>query len=272
MFISFDMACCGTWTVEKVAAWINTYKNFSAQLKIDGKPFVSTFEGPEFAASWKDVEALTGELYLVPTWTSLGPSGISKHFDKINGAFSWDAWSPNCSSKSNTSDTAYITALSGKPYMMGVSPFFYTNLPEYSKNWLWGPDTLWYDRWEQVLDILPEFVEIISWNDYGESHYISPLRSSAVVSGAKWYTSDIPHDALQFVLPYYIAAYKAGSRDTHIVNEGAVFWYRTTPKNAGSDGGTTVGPQGGISATEAVEDAVYVVTLSNTDTGGGGEG
>jgi hypothetical protein len=45
--------------------------------------------------------------------------------------------------------------------MMGVSPFFYTNLPEYGKNWLWGPDTLWYDRWEQVLDILPEFVQIM---------------------------------------------------------------------------------------------------------------
>jgi hypothetical protein len=105
-----------------------------------------------------------------------------------------------------------------------------------------------------------------SWNDYGESHYIGPLRESAIVPGARGYVSSIPHDALQFVLPYYTAAYKAGSREVHIESEGAVFWYRTSAKHAGEDGGTTVGPQGNVSAVEAVEDAVFVLTLSNTET------
>ena len=66
--------------------------------------------------------------------------------------------------------------LGPKSYMMGVSPFFYTNIPEYNKNWLWGPDTLWYDRWEQVLDLLPDFVEIM---------YALPLRSLSGKSSSR---------------------------------------------------------------------------------------
>lgn len=63
--------------------------------------------------------------------------------------------------------------------MMPVSPWFYTNLPQFNKNWLWRGDDLWYDRWEEVIFWQPDLVEIISWNDWGESHYgksqFSPL-------------------------------------------------------------------------------------------------
>lgn len=63
-------------------------------------------------------------------------------------------------------DTAYISALGSKPYMMAVSPWFYANVPAWNKNWLWRGDDLWYDRWSQVLQLQPEFVQIISWNDW----------------------------------------------------------------------------------------------------------
>lgn len=63
---------------------------------------------------------------------------------------------------------------------MGVSPYFYTgmryanpsygepttnrdtDLPQYNKNWYSSSDSLWYDRWKQALDILPEYIEIIT--------------------------------------------------------------------------------------------------------------
>lgn len=72
-------------------------------------------------------------------------------------------------------DAAYNVSLAGLPYMMPVSPWFYTNLPGYGKNWLWAGDELWFDRWQEVWSFQPEWVEIISWNDFGESHYIGPL-------------------------------------------------------------------------------------------------
>jgi glucan endo-1,3-alpha-glucosidase len=36
------------------------------------------------------------------------------------------------------------------------------DLPQYSKNWYSTSDTLWYDRWSQVLDINPDYVELIT--------------------------------------------------------------------------------------------------------------
>lgn len=36
-----------------------------------------------------------------------------------------------------------LTNAGGKPYMMPVSPWFYTNLPGYHKNWAWKGDNLW---------------------------------------------------------------------------------------------------------------------------------
>ncbi|KAI5798143.1 glycoside hydrolase [Pyronema domesticum] len=265
VFVSFDMGCCGAWDINKVVRWINAYKGSTAQYKVNNVPFVSTFEGPTWADQWANVRSQTGGIYLVPDWSSLGPNGIAGQLGKIDGAFSWEAWANTPGPKTTDADRAYRSTLGSKSYMMGVAPFFYTNIADYNKNWYWGPETLWFDRWEQVLQIMPDFVQIISWNDYGESHYIGNSRESSIIPQAKRYASGIPHDGLRMVLPYYIASYKAGAR-VSIPNEGAVFWYRTSPKNAGNDGGTTYGPSGTTKAIDAINDVVYVMTLSNTDT------
>jgi Glycosyl hydrolase family 71 len=45
---------------------------------------------------------------------------------------SWDAWPAGPNDKDNSTDVQYLNALAGKPYMMPVSPWFYTNLPQVS--------------------------------------------------------------------------------------------------------------------------------------------
>lgn len=78
----------------------------------------------------------------------------------------------------------------------------------------------------------------------------------------------MPHDGWRFMLPYYIAAYKAGTRDVPIPQEGLVYWYRRTPKGSCSDGGTTCSPPGypqQFPPQQCVDDAVYVTSLSNSD-------
>ena len=44
--------------------------------------------------------------------------------------------------------------------MMPVSPWFYTKLPQYNKNWTWRGDDMWHNRWQQVLKVQPQFVEV----------------------------------------------------------------------------------------------------------------
>jgi glucan endo-1,3-alpha-glucosidase len=77
-------------------------------------------------------------------------------------------------------DLLYKDNLRGKKYMMCVSPWFYTSgfslqvvslpvtadqvqdLPQWNKNWYCSSESLWYDRWQQILEVMPDFVQIIT--------------------------------------------------------------------------------------------------------------
>ncbi|KAF8452960.1 glycoside hydrolase [Terfezia claveryi] len=268
LLISFDQACCGDWNVNEVSRIINKYKVRRSYYKVGDKPFVSTFEGTNFIDKWANVRSDTKGIFLVPDWASLGPDGFKNHVGLVDGAFAWDAWSITTEQKTTAEDTAWRNALGGKPYMMAVSPWFYTNLPQWNKNWLWKGDSLWFTRWEEVLDFMPNYVEIITWNDYGESHYIGPINPPGIVQNANRYVDGMPHDGWRFMLPYYIAAYKAGTRNVPIPQEGLVYWYRRTRKGNCNSGGTTCSPPGypqQFPPQQCVDDAVYVTSLSRSD-------
>ena len=52
------------------------------------------------------------------------------------------------------------------------------------RNWIYrSDDHLYATRWLNILspDIDPDFVQIISWNDYGESHCESRVQSRIAV-------------------------------------------------------------------------------------------
>ncbi|KAI0121390.1 glycoside hydrolase family 71 protein [Xylariales sp. AK1849] len=253
LFLSFDMAA-SSWSVDEVVSYINTYKGASSQ-----------FKGPGWVDNWASVSSSTGGIFLVPDWSSLGPSGVASHLSSINGAFNWGAW-PNANEKtlSTDTDTAYQSILQGKAYMMGISPYFYTDLPQYGKNWYSSSDSLWFDRWKQTLTLLPDYVELITWNDFGEFSYLNTPVAAQTVSGANTYVDGFDHSAFRFVLPYFIAAYKAGSTNVDLASEGAVAWYRTTPAAVCSDGSTVWGQGGSTSAASGTSDVISIIALSNS--------
>lgn len=76
----------GSWLVPCVADLINRYKSSPAQTRVEGRPLVSTFEGPNWAANWPLVRDRTGGIYLIPDWSSLGPHGVGERLDLIDGA------------------------------------------------------------------------------------------------------------------------------------------------------------------------------------------
>ena len=150
--------------------------------------------------------------------------------------------------------------------MMPVSPWFYTNIAEYtSKNWLWHTDELWPLRWEQVFRYKPTFIELLTWNDWGESHYLSPLppHDSDIPKGAQWYVEYVPHNAWLNDLPYYIAKYKAGGAepDAGSYSPHITFWYRLNPKGSCSADGTVCNSVSNSQTThpavDCANDAIY---------------
>ncbi|GKT79137.1 LOW QUALITY PROTEIN: hypothetical protein ColTof4_11560 [Colletotrichum tofieldiae] len=227
LFFSFDYAGQGPWDKEDVIAMLDIYADSPSYFRHStGQPLVSTFEGPKQSDDWVEIKERTGAFFM-PSWSSLGAKRAMKK-GTADGLFSWGAW-PEGPSAISEIDASYVDFLgkdaSGKPrpYMMPVSPWFYTNLPGYKKNWLWRGDSLWFNRWNHVWDMEPEYVQIISWNDYGESHHIGPVNERALIAFETGeapfnYALGLPHDAWRI--------------------EGLTVWYRTNPGRACSNGGT----------------------------------
>ncbi|KAK1221847.1 hypothetical protein PQX77_015349 [Marasmius sp. AFHP31] len=86
-----------------------------------------------------------------------------------------------------TKGTSLNVAEHGQCFFRAVSPWFFTHCGAevlYSKNWVFPSDLLICLRWPEILALKPPFFEIIAWNDYGESHYISRLASKHTDDGA----------------------------------------------------------------------------------------
>ena len=92
-----------------------------------------------------------------------------------------------------------------------------------------------------MIDLLPDYVQIITWNDFGESHYITPVVSQQVVEGADKYVNGFDHSAWQKVLPYFIKEYKEGSRAVAPPSDEAIARYRESPAKTGDQVGRLVG-------------------------------
>lgn len=271
LFIAFDYLGGGKpWDAAGVKQTLITYANHPAYFRYKNRAYVSTFEGTSNINDWPDIKSsIPGGIFFVPDWTSLGPDGIKAHFDIIDGAFSWDMWPAGDNDITTTSDLAWKTALGSKHFMMGISPWFYTKLPAYNKAWVWRGDDMWHDRWEQIDQVEPDLVQIVTWNDYGESHYIGPVFKPAVPQGvgsdALAYVDNMPHDSWRDLLPYYIGRYKQGSEPA-IPTEKLQYWYRLTPAAAGRTDGVT-GANGQYQPTldpnVVVQDKVFVTALTN---------
>lgn len=129
-------------------------------------------------------------------------------------------------------------------------------------------DNLWYDRWQEILFVKPDFVEIISWNDYGESHYIGPLREHAMeafnIGRAPYnYATNMPHDGWRLFLPFLIDTYKSGT--AKVDREGLTVWHRPQPAAACSSGGTSGNTASQLQIefppTEIVQDHIFFSAL-----------
>jgi glucan endo-1,3-alpha-glucosidase len=102
----------------RISSILKQYSSQSAQFKVDGKPFVSTFVGYG-VVDWNSIQTSSGvSIYLVPNWQASQLQGNSQ----VSGGFSWIAW-PNSNNQpidanmTTASDNAYIAALAGKAYM-----------------------------------------------------------------------------------------------------------------------------------------------------------
>ncbi|KAJ6621002.1 putative alpha-1,3-glucanase/mutanase [Mycena sp. CBHHK59/15] len=297
VFISFDFNWYNTGQGAAVGAKIAQYAGFPAQLMVNGKVFASSFAGDFLDLA--DLRAAAGrDVFFAPNYH---PG--QGDFGAIDGALNWLGWENNGNNKApsggntvtvDAGDRSYISALGGKGYIArklfsrlwhvyqiesmstAASAWFSTHFgPEvsYSKNWVFPSDLLWYKRWVEILALQPTFVEIVTWNDYGESHYIGPLHSPHTDDGSSKWVNDMPHAGWLDMAKPFIAAYKAGSTSVNqfITSDQIIYWYRIAPKALNCDAtDTTMQPANNASGNyfegrpngyDSMTDDVFVVTL-----------
>ena len=278
VFISFDF---NWWTIGQasdVGAKIAKFAGNDAQLRIDGKAFVSSFIGDNL-----DLNAVKGAAGMDLFWA---PNFQPGNVGAADALFNWMAWPNNGNNKApdagnnltvSAGDTAYTNALGGKPYMAPISPWFSTHYGlevSYSKNWVFPSDLLWYERWNDMLQLQPQYLEIITWNDYGESHYVGPLSSPHSDDGNSKWTNDMPHDGwLEMAKPFIAAFHNSQKTIATPTSDQLIYWHRPATKSAQCDGTDTceqpwpspspnpnyfTGPPNGH---DTVEDSVFVVAL-----------
>lgn len=120
-------------------------------------------------------------------------------------------------------------------------------------------DHLYNKRWETIIDNRDEIdiVQIITWNDYGESHYIGPIQGDQPNSQA--WVDGCNHTAWLDMTTYYANAFKTGSFPE--INQDKIYlWARPHPRDAVASSDPVGKPQ----SYQLMEDAVYAVVMATS--------
>ncbi|KAI1425588.1 glycoside hydrolase family 71 protein [Xylaria sp. FL1777] len=250
MFISFDFAY---WSTGDTPSIIDILGNYN------GGAIVSTFVGDSM--NWNTVKSALPNQKITALPNIQDPSYLASAQTGLDGAFSWYAWPTDGGNSiipgpmTTIWDDRFIQNLAGRPYMAPVSPWFFTHFN--TKNWVFICEDQPNLRWQQMLSLKPALVEIVTWNDFGESHYISGNQSHHSDDGSSAWATGYPHDGFRTLWAPYIAAYKSGADKPTVKSDELVYWYRTTPKNTVCTGDTLGAPNG----IQYLADVVFVATM-----------
>ncbi|KAF8895521.1 glycoside hydrolase family 71 protein [Infundibulicybe gibba] len=148
---------------------------------------------------------------------------------------------------------------SKRAYMAAVSPWFFTHYsPEtFNKNFIFLADQhLYSKRWESLIASRDQFdiVQVLTWNDYGESHYVGPIKGSQPNSEA--WVDGMNHTSWLEMTQYYSTAFKTGSFPK-IEKDKIFMWSRPHPCKASAPD-----PVGQPSNFELSQDNIWAVVMT----------
>jgi hypothetical protein len=276
--LAFSADMTNSLNAGDVVDMVQRYANRTSTLKVDGKVFLSTFVGQN-TVDWQGgvfnpLQQKFGiSVYFIPFFDG-DPNGLFNQYSFLSGLFHWTAWpyAGDLQSPNDNLDKQYKSAAQShnKAWMAPVSPYFakhYGGLPDGAKpNWVFGNYKgagLYIDRWEQLIADQPNFIEIVTWNDYPEASYIGPISTvqygtwgNAPNGVVDYDRRTYPHTAYGDLSKYYIQVYKTGNRT---VGQDKVYvFYRSYPKTLNCNDRTGMGKQQNA---DSMQDDIYVVTL-----------
>ena len=268
---SLDMSwpnCDEPFTHDNIEEYIRLYAHSSASYHWNHAVLVTTYGGDDndqysnffFRGLKSRMDHAGIPISVVPALTTYSYAAQYKNADDeaarlmtewpdIDGYKNWQAWPLDVDR--NTSLAADIAFQSAQrnagrsgPYIMTVSPWQFKDNDNGNKwdAWVQYSDTLFPDRWRAVATATaehrPDIVEIISWNDFCESHYIRDLPSDSpddtdyvVLGDMGRYVDRQPHGPWRAIARHYIHHMRNG-RAPAPTEDRVVFWHRLHRGNA----------------------------------------
>ncbi|KAK3688974.1 glycoside hydrolase [Podospora appendiculata] len=274
LFFSMDMSTITS--PQSFVPLFNEYAASAAYYTYNARPFLSTFRGggaSSYGAWASALSALHPSPFFVPNfddWAGTNSAFTPEFFQGypiLDGVMAWETAWPAPGETGNVSaaqDEANIAAArgAGNVYMMPVSTFQSKHM-DGTNNWFRRGGLTLPLRMAQVLECGPDFVELLTWNDAGEGHYVGNIwpeaigvdngRVGALVDG-------YDHSAWQGLFGPFIAAMGIGSAEMYPAPGDAyvgAFWYRPLLKGVDCEG-----DRYGLGKPSGWEDAEDVVSVA----------
>ncbi|PSN61419.1 glycoside hydrolase [Corynespora cassiicola Philippines] len=240
LFFSFDMAPGYFTDPAQYASYFQQYAERPSYHRFKGKPLVSTFGGEAVSNDqWSSFKQTVGDVLVVPGFYEATPSPtFFSERTSLDGVFNWNSWpfpEDGKAAVSSKDDETYMAAAraADKFFMLGVSPLQFKHMDEGNNWYRRGEDNL-ERRIEQALELQSDMIELQTWNDAGESHYMGNIWDEPMTnSPIKDYVDGYDHKAYYQILPAFIQAFKRGDKDgkdmvpTNDKPVQGAFWHHT---------------------------------------------
>ncbi|TVY25040.1 Mutanase [Lachnellula hyalina] len=284
LFLSMDLSAKGGGSLSDYDYIFTDYATAGAWFAgPNGKPLVSTFSAAAFTAPDFTTWRASQDIYFMPDFD--GTSGYYDAADSwwsywgsvVDGLFSWESTWPNVGA-TNDGDLTLDTTVQagavahGKTYMIGLSLLQYKDA--YSTNLYRRGELNIAKRMENILKMTtaPLYVEIQTWNDGPEGHYIGNLWTEANgdAQPATYATQrGASHTGIQPLLTQFISAFKNSETSFPAsTNPVGAIWYKTILQSTtcpdNSLGGFYSAPSGASVGTDTINWAVVLPTNGAT--------
>ncbi|MCJ1440658.1 MAG: hypothetical protein MMC23_001144 [Stictis urceolatum] len=280
----FSMDIYGDGTLSDFTQLVSDFLTHDNYYKAgpSSQPFLSTYSaGSHSSSDWSSfLSTLPTQTYFVPDFDNTdgyytdSASWFSTWGSLVSGLFSWEtAWPAQSDAPSNVSTASDQFVMQGtqanqKTYMISLSSLQYKHLPDQNTHYYRVGEVNLPQRMTEILALspAPDFVEVVTWNDAGEGHYISnnlweegiPQEILDYANAADW-----PHAGWQPLITSFIGAFGAGKDASAMAppegsNAVGTMWYRAILKDAACAADPLGKPGGWQAAEDAVNWAVVV--------------
>ena len=264
LFFSVDMQ-----NTNEIVQMISSYAHRTNSFYYNGGLVISTYGAPGFFWTngvFKPLQTMgISNIFFIPDFpaenagwpTVAGANAVLATYTFLNGLFVWvsgTAWDVT------NLDSTYYSACQtqGKLFMASCSPTYWgCNQTTAGRSYF---DTLGgeglVNEWNWIIQHQPDWVEIVTWNDFSEGTYTSPISNPGQYEAQVQMPVRYSHAGYLELSKRYISWYKTGVPPA--TNQDALYYfYRIHSKNAIATNDIPVTYFMVGSAPGIIQDAIY---------------